>query len=147
MVGTKKVHLSKFKHELTHILRYAGGGVLNTLVGLSTILILTVLGGASPFVANIGGYLISLSFGFFISKKFIFFSNGHLGTESMRYVLSFAFCFMLNLLVLWLALNLLHLDVVISQLLAAGAYTFTMYLLSRYFVFEKPNFVPLKDEN
>lgn len=141
------MHVLKFKHEFLHILRYAGGGVLNTLVGVSTILLLTVVGGASPFVANIGGYLISLSFGFFISKKFIFFSNGHFGTESLRYVLSFALCFILNLLVLWTALNLLHLNVVISQLLAAGAYTFTMYLLSRFFVFKKVNSLLLKDKN
>jgi putative flippase GtrA len=126
----------KFKHEFLHLLRYAASGVLNTLVGMSAILVLTLAVGLPPFAANIGGYLISLSIGFFISKKYIFFSGGHVAAESMRYVFSFALCFVLNLLVLWIALNLLHINVVIAQLLAAGTYTLAMYPLSRWFVFQ-----------
>jgi putative flippase GtrA len=131
--------VSKLKHELVHLLRYGGSGVVNTAVGVSTILMLTLIG-ASPILSNVGGYLTSLCLGFFISKKFVFLSNGQFAGESMRYVFSFSFSFALNLLVLWASLNLIHIHEVFAQLLAAGTYTLVMYILSRFFVFKSTNY-------
>src|SRR4030067_500428 len=95
---------SNWRHESAYLTRYAGSGLLNTLVGFSVIFLLMALG-ASPYIANIGGYMVGFVLGFVVSKKFVFRSNGHFVGESMRYLAAFLICFMLNMLVLRLVLS------------------------------------------
>ena len=110
-------------------------------------MILTVAFSYTPYIANICGYLISLALGFFVAKRYVFFSSKHFAAEGVRYVFSFALCFFLNLLVLWLALNLFHLHVIMAQILAAVAYTIAMYLLTRCFVFKVTSIQSLEGQN
>jgi putative flippase GtrA len=126
--------MSKWQTESAYFGRYAGSGALNTLVGFSVIFILMALG-VSPILANVGGYLFGLILGFLLSKKLVFRSNGHFATEIIRYLAAFLFCFVVNLLVLQLTLDFLRWNATFCQLLAAAAYTVTMYLLTRLLVF------------
>ncbi|OIR06741.1 GtrA-like protein [mine drainage metagenome] len=126
--------MSRWREESAFLTRYAGSGALNTLVGFSVIFLLMALG-VSPFIANIGGYVVGFAMGFALSKKFVFRSNGHFVVESIRYLIAFLLCFALNFLVLRLTLTLLHWNVVFAQFGAAATYTLSMYLLSRWFVF------------
>jgi putative flippase GtrA len=132
----KVTAISKWQREFAYLTRYAGSGALNTLVGFSVIFLLMALG-LSPYIANVGGYLVGFVLGFLVSKKFVFRSNGHFVNQSMRYLVAFLFCYLLNMLVLRLALNELHWEAVISQSLAAVTYTISMYVLTRWFVFIK----------
>lgn len=116
--------------------RYAGSGALNTLAGFAVIFALTALK-FSPFIANIGGYLVGFILGFVVSRKFVFRSNGHFVGESIRYLVAFLICFCLNLLTLQIGLTRLDLNALPAQLLAAAAYTASMYLFTRCFVFSE----------
>lgn len=126
--------MSTLRRESAYLARYAGSGALNTAAGFSVIFLLTGLG-ASPFIANVAGYMVGLVLGFTITRKFVFVSQGHVTTEALRYLAAFLFCFMLNLLTLGLALKSLQWPAIPAQLLAATVYTASMYLLSRYLVF------------
>lgn len=126
--------MNRWRQESAFFTRYAGTGLLNTLVGFLVIFLLMTLG-ISPFIANIGGYVVGFTMGFMLSKKFVFRSNGHFVVESIRYLIAFLLCFALNFLVLHLTLTLLHWNVVVAQFVAAATYTLSMYLLSRWFVF------------
>ncbi|MFZ5523401.1 MAG: GtrA family protein [Pseudomonadota bacterium] len=126
--------MSKWLAETAYLGRYAGSGVLNTLAGFSVIFLLMALG-VTPMLANIGGYLFGLILGFFLSKKLVFRSEGHITSESLRYLAAFLVCFILNLMVLQFALSVLHWKAIFAQLLAAATYTTIMYLLSRSLVF------------
>lgn len=126
--------MPSWRSESAYLGRYAGSGVLNTLAGFSVIFLLMALG-VSPLLANIGGYLSGLMLGFLLSKKFVFRSEGHVTSEGVRYLAAFASCFALNLLVLEFALDKLHWNAALAQLLAAATYTVLMYLLSRWLVF------------
>jgi putative flippase GtrA len=126
--------MSKWQTETAYLGRYVSSGVLNTLLGFFVIFILMALG-VSPVIANIGGYLFGLILGFFLSKKLVFRSEGHATSESFRYLAAFIACFILNLIVLQLALSVLHWNAIFAQLLAAATYTIIMYLLSRLLVF------------
>ncbi len=126
--------MSRLHRESAYLSRYAGSGVLNTVAGFATIFLLMAFG-ASPFLANVAGYLVGLVLGFTVSRKFVFVSQGHVTSEALRYLAAFLFCFTLNLLTLGFALKSLQWHAVAAQLLAAGVYTFSMYLLSRYLVF------------
>lgn len=125
---------SGWRSEFVYLSRYAGSGVLNTLVGFAVIFLLMGLG-LSPTLSNIGGYLVGLIFGFFTAKKIVFRSEGRVTTEGVRYLAAFLVSFVMNLLVLQLALALLHWHPIPAQLLAAATYTAFMYLLSRCLVF------------
>jgi len=126
--------MSKWRTETAYLGRYAGSGVLNTVAGFSVIFVLMTLG-LSPILANIGGYLFGLMLGFFLSKKLVFRSSGHIASESVRYLAAFLVCFILNLIMLQLALSVFHWDAAFAQLLAAATYTIMMYLISRLLVF------------
>ena len=126
--------MSKWKNEVGYLRRYLGSGALNTAAGFAVIFLLT-WAGMSPYVANIGGYLVGLLLGFFVSKKFVFRSAGRFSTESLGYLTAFLCCFALNLFVLRFALNQLGWHALAAQLLAASSYTGAMYLLTRHVVF------------
>ena len=126
--------MSKWRTETAYLGRYAGSGVLNTLAGFSVIFIL-MLFNVPPILANIGGYLFGLVLGFFLSKKLVFRSEGHITSEGLRYLAAFLASFILNLIVLQFALSVLHWNAVLAQLLAAATYTIIMYMLSRLLVF------------
>lgn len=126
--------MSNWRSESAYLGRYAGSGVLNTLVGFSVIFLLMALG-APPILANIGGYLVGLMLGFFVSKKLVFRSEGHITSEGFRYLAAFLACFLMNLLILQFVLVVMHWNAVVAQLLAAAAYTVFMYLLTRLLVF------------
>jgi putative flippase GtrA len=125
-----------WRSEAIYLLRYAGSGVLNTLVGFSVIFLLMGLG-AAPLFANIGGFAVGFVLGFIVSRRFVFRSNGHFVDESLRYLAAFCIGFMLNLLVLSVALAYLAIPAGLAQVMAAATYTASMYLLTRLYVFRK----------
>lgn len=126
--------MSRWRSESAYLGRYAGSGVLNTFVGFTVIFLLMGFG-VSPIIANVGGYLVGLIFGFFVAKKIVFRSEGHATTEGIRYLAAFLASFVINLLVLQFALASLHWNAIPAQLLAAATYTTIMYLLTRWLVF------------
>lgn len=130
-----KSHLrSDWWEEAGYITRYAGSGVINTIVGFIIIFSIMALG-FSPMVSNIAGYAVGFTMGFVLSKKFVFRSNGHVVAESVRYLVAFFISFLFNLLVLRFALNYLNLNAFVSQVIASMCYTLLMYILTRLFVF------------
>ncbi len=126
--------MSKWQAETVFLGRYAGSGLLNTIAGFTVIFVLMALG-ISPIFANIGGYAFGLLLGFFLSKRLVFRSKGHITSEGLRYLTAFIFCFILNLIVLEFSLSVLHWTASLAQILAAATYTIVMYLLSRFLVF------------
>ena len=126
--------MSNWQIESVYLGRYAGSGALNTIAGFSIIFLLMVLG-VSPFLANAAGYLFGLILGFFVSKKLVFQSRGHITAEGLRYLGAFLVSFVANLSVLQFALTVLHWSPIPAQVFAAIAYTAIMYLLSRFLVF------------
>jgi putative flippase GtrA len=119
--------------EIMYLVRHAGSGVVNTIVGFIVIFFAMSLG-FSPIISNVAGYGVGFILGFVISKKFVFRSNGHFVTESIRYLIAFALSFAFNLLVLHFALAY-SIHAMLSQVIAAVAYTLLMYTLMRLFVF------------
>lgn len=126
--------MTALRREAGYFGRYAGSGALNTLAGFATIFAMMALG-ASPIIANVSGYLVGLVLGFFVSRKFVFVSPGHITTEALRYLVAFAACFFLNLLVLRYSLNKFQLNPYAAQVIAAIVYTGSMYVLTRWLVF------------
>lgn len=128
--------MSRWRAESVYLKRYAGSGVVNTLVGFS-IIFLMMGAGVSPLVSNIAGYSVGFVLGFVVSKKIVFRSNGSFIWESVRYLVAFLLAFALNLIVLHVLLTWTELPPVFLQVVAAICYTTLMYCLTRYFVFSR----------
>ncbi len=124
----------KFRTELRYLWRYACAGGLNTVVGLSAIFLFMEFG-FSPVLANVFGYMIGLTLGFFTARLFVFESSGKLSHETFRYLISFSISFACNLGALILAIDIFNVTRHIAQLCAILVYVAIMYVLSRYFVF------------
>jgi len=124
--------MSRWRAESTYLGRHVGSGALNTLVGFAVIFVLMWLG-VSPYISNVAGYAVGFIFGFVLSKKFVFRSNGHFVTEGVRYFVAFLISFLCNLLILHYLL--INFSALASQIAAAAGYTVIMYLLARTFVF------------
>ena len=134
-----KLTSSRWK-EGEYLARYAGSGVINTIIGFIVIFSVMALG-FTPIVSNIAGYAVGFTLGFVLSKKFVFRSNGHFVAESVRYLFAFVISFLCNLFVLRLALSL-NFHAVVAQVAAAISYTLLMYILLRLFVFVPSKKVP-----
>lgn len=124
----------KWRNELVLNVRYAVAGVFNTFVGLGVIWGVTMIG-VTPIIANLIGYAVGLAFGFLNSRRFVFRSEGHFGSEAIRYITAFVTCYLINIVTLQLSMRLFALDVFISQGLAVFSYIVSMYLASRLYIF------------
>lgn len=130
--------MSKLQSELQLLWRYACAGGLNAVVGLGSIFALMGVG-LPPVIANVIGYLLSLTLAFFVAKTFVFRSGNHLAPESLRYLLAFGFSFLCNLAVLYVSLNLLKWHSGVAQISSISTYVIVMFFMSRFFVFSNAN--------
>ncbi len=124
----------KWRSEALFHGRYALAGILNGIVGVGAIWLLTGLG-AHPAMANFLGYGAALAVGFVGAKRFVFRSQGRVTPEALRYLASFATCYLINLGTLFACLSWLAIRPIWAQGAAILSYVTSMYLLSRLFVF------------
>jgi putative flippase GtrA len=120
------------------LVRYGLVGAVNTGIGLAVILGLEFGLKASPVLANAAGYAVGFAVGFLLNRGFVFRSQAGVASAGPRYVVAVAACYGLNLLVLQgLQARLPPSDLAraAAQLCAMGAYTVTLFALSRYWVF------------
>lgn len=120
------------------LVRYGLVGLLNTGVGLAVILGAEFGLHAQPLAANALGYAAGFAVGFVLNRSFVFRSEARVGVAGPRYFVAVAACYGLNLMVLqglrW-ALPPTDLARAAAQLCAMGAYTVSLFALSRYWVF------------
>jgi putative flippase GtrA len=126
--------MSKWRKELAFNIRYGCSGLLNTAVGIGAIWMFS-FAGLSPVMANVAGYGIGLMVAFLVSRRYVFKSNGHFKHESLKYMLAFCVCYLINILVLQMSLSIFLLDIMLAQGVAVAAYIVSMYVASRLFVF------------
>ncbi|MEX3954877.1 GtrA family protein [Trinickia sp. EG282A] len=127
--------MSRWRNESAILIRYAGSGAVNTIAGIGLIFFFMKCG-VSPILANVAGYTVGLALSFFLSKKIVFCSDGHVAAESLRFLVAFALCFFANIAVLHVFVNLIGFGAGVSQLIAAATYTGSMYFAARWYVFK-----------
>lgn len=126
--------MPKWKDEIKFNVRYAFAGVLNGVVGLGAIGALTTIG-VIPIVANFIGFAAGFALAFFISKKFVFKSDGRFSTEAFKYSGAGVASYLINIVVLQISISVFLMDVLLSQGVAVASYVISMYLASRLYIF------------
>ena len=115
------------------LIRYLSVGVINTLVGLSIIWGLMLLG-VDPVTANACGYAVGLVVAFILNRAWTFRVEAEFG-QIVRYLLAFMVAYGINVVILNFCLQLFGGQGFLEQLPAMAAYTLSFYLLCKYYVF------------
>lgn len=116
-------------------LRYSITGVLNTFVGFGVIALARGALGWSEYTANALGYAVGLCVGFVANRQWSFQDSGSPAVTFALYCLAFACCYLLNVGVLWFALNVLGWTGLLAQAAAIAAYSVTFFIACKTLVF------------
>ncbi len=106
--------------------RYSLVGMLNAVIGFSVIAALTY-SGVGPVLSNACGYAAGLLTSFFLNRLFTFNSMNR-GRTLLPFLISFGISYLANLIVLYVALPLAHVQRLLPQLLECSS---TMHLSLR----------------
>ncbi|MDR3419084.1 MAG: GtrA family protein [Nevskia sp.] len=127
-------------------LKFAGVGVINTLVCIAVIFGLKAGAGTGDIAANIAGYAVGLTCSFLLNRSWTFAHGGHWLPALLRFLLVFAVAYLLNLATV---LYLIHAGVngYLAHVLGMPLYSIVFYLGCRYFAFaHRPAVAPLSAE-
>ncbi len=115
-------------------LKFAGVGVINTLLCLAVIFALKSVAGFGNVPANMAGYAVGLSCSFLLNRRWTFAHNDRLLPALLRFVLVFLVSYLLNLAAVLAAIHLGCNDY-LAHLTGMPLYTIAFYFGCRYFVF------------
>ncbi len=115
-------------------LKFAGVGLLNTLLCFVVIVALKSLFGVGDVPANIGGYALGLASSFLLNRRWTFAHSDRMLPALLRFVSVFLVSYLINLAVL-LGLIRLGLNHYLAHLAGMPPYSVTFYLGCRYFAF------------
>jgi putative flippase GtrA len=115
-------------------LRFGTVGVLNTIVGLATVVVASEWLGANAFIANAAGLLSGFVLGYQLNRLWTFRGSRSVSMTAPRYVLAFVFSYSVNLGILALGLRA-GLHQILAQGAALAAYSLIFFVLCRVMVF------------
>jgi putative flippase GtrA len=120
------------------IARFGLAGLVNTAIGFAVVVVLDPVLGLAPALANAIGYAVGMAVGFILNRGFVFRSRGALPAAGLRYAIAAAAAFLLNQGVLRMAGAALGGGAahrLAAQLMAMAAYSATLFLICRLWVF------------
>jgi len=115
-------------------LRFITVGIVNTVVGLVTVLAASEWLGATAFIANGAGLLAGFVLGYQLNRLWTFRSSRAVSITAPRYLLAFALSYSINLAILAFGLSA-GLHQVVAQAAALAAYSLAFFFLCRVIVF------------
>lgn len=120
---------------MSQFFRFLLVGIANTAFGCAVIFGCMYLGGLTPELSNLAGYLVGLLMSYFLNRYFTFRSIQRCSTEFVRFVLVFLAAYSANLIMLVVLVRGLGIHAALSQVFAGVVYIGTTYLLNKRFVF------------
>jgi putative flippase GtrA len=120
-------------------LRFLAVGFVNTLIGLTLIYGAMFFFNADPAVANAIGYSLGLAVGFMLNRLWTFDDRRSMSQSLPRYIIMAAIAYFINLSAMSLSIYYFGIGPYVSQLVAIGAYTTSMFFGCKWFVFRAPH--------
>lgn len=137
----KKILALYKKYE--EILNYLIFGVLTTIISILTYALFTNMFSIGIFISNILSWLIAVLFAFITNKLFVFKSkNENLSgniIECLKFYASRLFSLGAESLILFIGVNLMHINDMIIKVIAQVIVIVLNYILSKLLVFKKKN--------
>lgn len=116
--------------------KFAGVGVINTLLCLAVIFALKSIAGFGDVPANVAGYAVGLSCSFLLNRRWTFAHNDHPLPALLRFLLVFLVSYLLNLATVLAAIHLGCNDY-LAHITGMPLYSIVFYFGCRYFVFPR----------
>lgn len=117
------------------VIRFGLVGLTNTAIGYAIILVAILLG-AGDYLANALGYGLSLSAAYLLHRRFTFQLSWQSDwSEQLRFAITAALSFGVNILVLWAARKMGYGENPFAQLCAMAAYSISFFILAKSWVF------------
>ena len=137
----KKIEQLYLKYK--EIINYLVVGVLTTIVSLTVyyISVFAFLNPENAFqlqIANILSWIAGVTFAYFTNRKFVFESKEKDKLkEAGKFVLSRVITLLMDMLIMWLGVTVLHGNDKIMKLISQVVITISNYVFSKIFVFKK----------
>lgn len=132
------------KQLILQILRFGGVGLINTGIGLLAIYAVLYFGKTGAVTANAIGYAIGLAVSFVLNRLWTFESRSSISRVLPRYLGTAGAAYLCNLAVVVVGIRYFHANPYAIQPLGIIAYTITMFIGCRWYVFGNPD---LSDPN
>ncbi|MBO5053921.1 MAG: GtrA family protein [Muribaculaceae bacterium] len=135
--------------SLIQFIKYGIVGAMNTMLTLGVIFLCKSCLGLNPYVSNGLGYAIGLINSFIWNRRWVFKADGSLSRHALYFLLGFAICYAVQLLVVWLlnksAFGDLRVDVMgmvisgygLATLIGNVVYTICNFIYNKVVVFVK----------
>lgn len=127
-------------HITKQMARFIFVGVFNNVSLYLVYLYVTFLGVDHKYAMS-GVYLIGVLMGFAFNRKWTFQHNGHISVVFLKYVLLYLFGYIINLLALFVMVDILYYPHQIVQLVLSISLAFMFFVLQRVWVFSKRSMI------
>ena len=117
--------------------KYISVGALNTIAGVSVIILCKAVFSFGDITSNLIGYGVGLLLGFLLNRAWTFRYAGNIWWASCRYIVAFLFAYSCNLVVVLALINEAGVNSYLAQTFGVLPYTIVFFLLSKYFVFQQ----------
>lgn len=134
MAESEEIQGSAVHRTMGELIRFGVVGVAHSALGYLVYLLITWLG-TDPKVAVAILYPIGTAISFFANRQWTFEDKGHVGHSMPRYLAMHAFGYALNLLIIYLGVDVLQFPHQLVQLFAMGFLAVLFFLVSRFLIF------------
>jgi putative flippase GtrA len=117
------------------MVKFAGVGVLNTVIGLAIIYSLKWYLHWGDAGANLVGYLICIGLGFVLNGRWTFGKSALNSRHFLGYLLVAAAAYLMNLFAVLMSIRVLDVPGDYAQLVGVPVFTLTSFFLNKIFVF------------
>lgn len=123
---------------MIQLIKYLAVGAFNTLFGYGIIFACMYLLGIGAAVSNMIGYAVGLGVSYLLHRKVTFQSTQGRRAEALRFLGAFGVAYALNLLVLMLLIERLHVHKGWAQVWAGVVYVASSFIIQKFYVFKAP---------
>jgi putative flippase GtrA len=109
-------------------LNYLKMGVFNTLASL-LIIYLLLFAEVNPYISNAIGYAYGVMQSFYLNKTYVFSVSKVTFAHYKNFLFAFIVSYISNIIVLWFLIDLLYMNIYLSQFICMGIYAVIFFLI------------------
>lgn len=125
-----------YNSEIFKIIKYGIVGVMGTAIHYMTLVLLVEIYAFDSKVASAIGFIITVAASY-VLNRFWTFKSGRDARQFFKYAIVSTNGFILNLLIMFLGVDVIKLNYKIAQLFVIGVLPFVNYVFNRLWVFRK----------
>lgn len=124
---------------MIRLIKFCIVGGINTLITLLTFYLLNKILGINYLVGSVIGYIAGMCNSYILNKRWTFHDkDDRVALQFIKFIIVNSMSLGINLLIMYILVDRLSLDSMLSQVLATGFSTISNYVGSKLLVFSSP---------